>query len=124
MGKLGKWADDQRDYIKLRDGDSMIVEFLGWKIVPNRQDPEKQCIRYTFGIGDQVKTFDSQSTALADLMDEVEEGETVEITRTGKGFDTKYTVERMGEKAPLEKKDLKKAAKKIKKKNPKEDIPY
>ena len=95
MGKLRAWADDQRDYIKMKDGDSIIVEFLGFKIVPGRLDPEKKVIRYTFGIDDKIKTFDSQSTALADLMDEIEEGQVVKITKTGEGFDTKYEVEPM-----------------------------
>lgn len=93
MGKLGKWADKNRTYVKLADGETISALYLGYKIIPSRLDPEKETVQYDLEIGGDSKTFESRSLALADVFDGIEEGSLVKITRNGLGNKTKYTVE-------------------------------
>lgn len=97
MGDLKAWADDQSEFIKLGDGDSVIGVFVGFEQIPNRFDPKKQSIRYTLEVEGtngkaSEKFFESGSANVARQFDAVEAGDLVKISRTGEGTSTKYEI--------------------------------
>jgi hypothetical protein len=90
MGELKDFAKDNSKYITFEDGEAFEGVFEGWKkVLKDSFGEEKEYIRYKIN----GKTFDSMSGSLANQMDGVPSGTKVRITRTGKGTDTKYTVE-------------------------------
>jgi len=91
MGKLKEWADDQRDYIKIGDGEEVTVTYLDCKIIPNPLgDGETVC--YTFDVAGKEKTFNSMSARLADQMDGLKKGTVITISRHGVARQTSYDV--------------------------------
>jgi len=93
MGKLEKWAKEQQKYIKLQDGETLELKYLGYKFVQSSFDSEKEIIRYMFVIDGFEKPFDSGSTILAQDFDQIAINSMVTLSRKGKGNKTKYTVE-------------------------------
>lgn len=93
MGKLGEWANDQRGYFTLENGESIKVKFLSFRTKPSTFDPEKQVVEYKFQLEDgKTKTWDNGSAKTADKFDKVKEGQWVVLSRVGEGTKTEYFV--------------------------------
>ena len=88
---IGKdFAKRNSSFIKFDEHGVIEGVFKGMKSVLKEVfGEEKEVMRYKI----DDKTFDSQSTRLAELMDAVSIGSMVKITKTGQGMDTKYEVE-------------------------------
>jgi len=93
MGKLGDWANKNRVYLKIEDGETVSVLYLGCKVVQSSFDPEQETVQYSFEVGGDPKLFESRSLVFADKFDKIDEGSWVKITRNGKGRATEYKVE-------------------------------
>ena len=80
-------------FVKLADGDSIIVKLIECKSVPQQRDPEKETYRYTLEFQDgSKKFFESTSNGLLRKMADVM-GKDIQITRDGEGPDTRYDVD-------------------------------
>lgn len=101
MGKLGKWAYETSEWLRIADGETVTVTFLGFEIVKSSRDPDKELIRYALDVGGLKKSLESRSFYLAEQMDQIKEGTVITITRTGGGSATKYEVGVVGEKEPV-----------------------
>lgn len=93
MGDLGKWVSDSSPYLRLKDGESVEAVYVGFKMIQDTFNPEKEKVRYILEVDGQTKYFDSGSTKVALVFDDVSEGQEVKITAKGMARDRKYTVE-------------------------------
>lgn len=99
-GKLKDWADQQTNYIKLADGESIAGQYVGFQMIANKFDPKKESVRYILLVEGEEKYFESGSAAVARQFDGLSENERIQITRKGEGNETKYTIKSVGAPAP------------------------
>lgn len=97
MGKLRDWADSLSPYIRLEDGGSFVGQYIGFKIMPNRFDLNKNVAQYTFLKDGQEKVFENGSSRIAYEFDKIKEGVFVKITRTGEGQKTTYQIQQVSD---------------------------
>lgn len=96
---LKDWADKQSPFIRLTDGEVFVGKYVGWEEVPNRFDPKKKIIKYSFVNDDgEEKSFENGSTNTAYQFHDVLEGSRVELMRIGEGQKTKYYVKEVVDK--------------------------
>lgn len=89
MGVGKEFAKRNSSFIKFDEQGKIEGVFNGMKpVIKDTFGEEKEVMRYKI----DDKTFDSQSVKLAELMDGVELGKRVVITKTGEGMETKYEV--------------------------------
>lgn len=110
MGLLGDRARQQSKFLMLDKGDSVVVQYVGFKFVTNRQDPTKEDVLYEFKEQGSQKFWTNGSARVMRKMDHAQVGEWVRISRekaikqdgmedTSK---SKYVVEVLGDKPPAE----------------------
>ena len=92
MGKLAKWAKDNSEWLRIANGEKVIVKYLGYKIVSSRFEEDQETIRYVFDVDGIEKKFESRAFSLAETFDGIKEGTVVSLTRNGEGGATKYEV--------------------------------
>ena len=103
MGKLNDWAKSNSPFLSLEDGDTVKVEYIGYKLMQDRRDvnKEKPVYKVALILGDgskMVKMFETSAGSVARFFDPLSDesgkakkaGILVQITRTGEGPDTKY----------------------------------
>lgn len=108
MGLLGDRALASSKFLMLDKGESVAVQFVGFKFVPNRQDPSKEDVLYEFKQKGYQKFWTNGSANVMRKMDYVNPGEWVKITRAPKlktdGTEdltkSKYVVEVLGDQPP------------------------
>lgn len=82
MGDLGKWAKERSPFVILADDETIKAKYMGFKIVPNRFDPEKETVRYLLEVDGVQKPWENGQNAVARVMDALAKGTWVSITRT------------------------------------------
>lgn len=107
MGKLGAWAKDNSPFLSLDDGETVQVEYLGYKMVQDRRDANKEKPVYKMAWlqpdgSKVVKLFETSAGNVAKFFDPLSDelGKAkkitmVSITRHGVGTDTKYKLVEM-----------------------------
>lgn len=93
MVDLNKWAKDHQTYLKIMEGEPVTCKVIGYEAFVDKENEDRDKIRYFFEVGGQEKILESQSIGLAEEMAKANEGDWIKITRTGKGRQTRYTVE-------------------------------
>jgi len=93
MFDLNKWAKDHQTYLKIIEGEPVTCRLLGYEEFIDKDNQDREKIRYFFEVDGKEKTLESQSTALAEEMAKAQKGDWLTITRTGKGRQTRYEVE-------------------------------
>ena len=124
MGKLKDFAFRTSEFLKIKDGEPVIVELVKFEVFIDHDNEDREKVRYTFLVDGIEKKLESQSIGLAEQMDGVKPGETVKITRTGAGRNTRYEVEGMVKPKGQTGEVLEKTEKKKKTKNPVKDVPF
>lgn len=97
---LKQWAKDNTKFLKILNGETFEGFYMGFNIVPNTFDPDKQSIQYKLKYTDceNIVYWTNGSTSVANAMSNFEEGDVITISRTGSGtHDTKYEIKRKGE---------------------------
>jgi len=92
MVNLTKWAKDHQTYLKIIEGEPVTCKLLGYEEFIDKDNEDREKIRYFLEVGGQEKVLESQSIGLAEEMAKAKKGDWVMITRTGKGRATRYTV--------------------------------
>lgn len=92
MGKLKDWAIKNAQYLKIEADVDIFFKFIGFESFVDKDNDDKAKVRYHVECGGFEKSFESQSIALAEKMDEFEEGDWVKLKKTGTGRNTKYEV--------------------------------
>lgn len=105
MGELKDWAVKQSPFITIDTDQSIMVKYLGFKMVPNRFDVDKETVRYLFELPDgEQKPWENGQLQVAKVFDEIAKGTMVKITRTGEGQKTRYEIEEVDSKGNVTKK--------------------
>ncbi len=105
MGELKDWAVKQSPFITIDTGESIVVKYLGFKMVPNRFDVDKETVRYLFELPDgEQKPWENGQLQVARVLDEIVKGTMIKITRTGEGQKTRYEIEEVDSKGNILKK--------------------
>lgn len=85
-------ADKKSAYIKFEDSAPVVMTFIVAELVDDQFAPGSKTIRYTVEVDGVNKSFNSKSAGLARQMKKVEPGTEIEISKSGSGFKTKWTV--------------------------------
>lgn len=82
MGILADEVKKRSPYLQVEDGESVVAIYRGFKMVPSSFNPEEDIFRFTLGIGEEEKFWDTGSNKVAMVFDHVKEGEEVKITKS------------------------------------------
>ena len=94
IGILKDWAIKQSPFITIDTDESIVVKYMGFKMVPNRFDVDKETVRYLFELPDgEQKPWENGQLEVAKEFDEIEKGTSVRISRTGEAAKTRYEIE-------------------------------
>ena len=105
MGDLKDWAVKQSPFITIDKDESIVVKYMGFKMVPNRFDVDKETVRYLFELPDgEQKPWENGQLQVAKEFDAIEKGTMVKITRTGEAAKTRYEIELVDSKGNVIKK--------------------
>ena len=83
MGDLTTWVKENSPYVRLKDGESMTGKYMGFSTVQDTFNPLKEKIRYHIEVDGKMKFFDSGSSRLALVFDEIEKGKLITLTSEG-----------------------------------------
>ena len=87
-----KWADENAQYIKFGEGESVTCKYLRAEPFVDKENEDRPKVRYYLEVGGREKIFESQSLGLANQMGPEFCGKWLSIKRTGKGKGTRYEV--------------------------------
>lgn len=90
---LGDWAKKHRLYLKLEEGVALTCKFLDAEAFVDKENEDRDKIRYKLEVDGSEKLLESQSIGLAEAMGKVKKGDWIAIMRMGKGRQTRYEVE-------------------------------
>ena len=94
MGELAKYAQENSKFLRVPAGAKIKAKYLGHKIVQSRWDEDETTVRYFFDVDGTEKQMESKSLKLAELLDTIEVGEEIEISREGEGAQTSWKVKK------------------------------
>lgn len=89
---LKEWAQKHKTYLKLEENEPVICRFKGFEEFIDKENDDKDKVRYFLIVGDDEKVLESQSIGLAESMSNIKEGEYISIKRMGQGRNTRYEV--------------------------------
>lgn len=90
MSDLKSFIETSSTFLHIADGEEVHCQYLGYKVVTSRFDPDVETVRYTFVVNGNEKTFESRSVTLAEAFDALAEGCFIILSRKGEGNKTKY----------------------------------
>ena len=90
MGKLLELAKKMSTFLKVLPGEEAHVVYVGFKEIPNKFDPEKNTIQYTFMVDGQKKFWENGSPKVAIFFDDKLEGDIISIKNNGDEKKAKY----------------------------------
>lgn len=105
MGRLAEWSKANSPFLNMGDGETVTVEYLGYKMMQDRRDASKEKPVYKValalpdGSGKVVKMFETSAGSVAKFFDTLSDDATgkakkagimVKIVRNGEGTETKY----------------------------------
>ena len=114
MGELTDWAKKQSPFVTISEGETVIVKYLGFKMVANRFDTDKETVRYLFELQDGTeKPWENGQVQVAKDFDDVKKNDWIKISREGEGQKTRYSIVVLSEKEVAE--EVERLAKEAKK---------
>lgn len=81
MGAAADAAKGNSKFLKLEKGETVVVEFLSYEIIPSNLDPDKKQIQCKLRWRDDVKYWNSGNSDIMMFFDELPKGSLVEIKR-------------------------------------------
>jgi hypothetical protein len=99
MKSLSEFAQAKSKWVSMEDGKPYSGIYRGYTYF--NKDNNGDLVEYARYLIEDLKdnvvrNLDSASAGLAKQMAPIKQGQTIKLTRTGKGFDTKWKVENMG----------------------------
>lgn len=91
----GDWAKISAKFISVEIGEEVEVIYRGFKIVPDKFNPEKECIQYTFETEWGNKLFESKSLTIARAIDTVKIGDKIKLRKEKFGDKGRYVIEKV-----------------------------
>ena len=95
--------DRNKPFVKLDKG-PVIGIYKGSKMVDSEHKKGEKAMRYAIEVEGVAKTFDTSSERMARAMlaSKAVAGDKIQIVRTGEGYDTQYSVQKVEEEKPTE----------------------
>jgi hypothetical protein len=90
MGQLANLASKMSTFLKVRPGETVTALYKGFRVIPNKFDPEKETIQYSLEVDGSKKFWETGSLSVAYFFDGVKEGEIVEIKNVGDERKSKF----------------------------------
>jgi len=90
MGKLSEIAKRLSNYLKVLPDEEVQVVYVGFKEIPNKFDPEKNTVQYSFMVDGVKKYWENGSPKVALFFDDKQEGDIVSIKNVGDDKKAKY----------------------------------
>lgn len=92
---LKQWAKENSKFLKIEDGETVNVKYMGYVMALNQKQEEVPCFKFQTEDG-KVKLLQSQNSAFIEAFDEetgkFKKGDFVNITRTGVMQQTRYEI--------------------------------
>lgn len=95
MGQdLKSFVKNNRKFYKFADGETGTFIYRGFKVVPDRFNPDGETVVYSLQevTGEKVYQWQNKSTKVAEQMANIAVGETIQIERKGADLKTSYIV--------------------------------
>ncbi len=81
MGQLADTAKKNSNFLKIEKGETVLVTFLSYRIVPSTMDPTKDTVQYKFSTEHGDKFWTNGNSAIMMFFDDLKAGSLVNITR-------------------------------------------
>lgn len=81
MGELKDMADKKGKWLKLNVGETIVAQYMGYKVVPSRFDPSEEAIQYHLKVDNIDKYWTTSSLSVMYQFDEVQIDDVVKISR-------------------------------------------
>jgi len=85
MGDLKNLAKRNSNFLKIDKGETVIVQYLSYRIIPSNLDPTKDTVQYRFNFEGKDKYWTNSNSTIMVFFDDLKQGTWVKITR-GKWF--------------------------------------
>lgn len=105
MGELANAAKRNSNFLRIQKGETVLVRYDGYRLIPNKQDPNKEVAQYIVNDNGAKKFWDNSNSKIMFFFDVLPIGSWVKITRgkalTPDGLEdttkSTYTVEKVEE---------------------------
>lgn len=81
MGELANTAKKNSNFLKLEKGETAIVTYLSFRVVPSSMDPTKDTVQYKFATEHGDKFWTNGNSGIMMFFDDLKGGETIAIKR-------------------------------------------
>ena len=81
MGALADTAKKNSNFFKIEKGETMVVTYVDYRIIPSTMDPTKDSVQYRFATEFGDKFWTNGSGPIMLFFDSIEKGTVVSITR-------------------------------------------
>lgn len=81
MGQLADTAKKNSNFLKMNKGETILVTFLSYRVVPSSLDPTKDTVQYKFSTEHGDKFWTNGNSSIMMFFDELAAGTKVLITR-------------------------------------------
>jgi hypothetical protein len=96
MSELIDWAKANSPWLRMIDGEEVVVKYTGHEFIPDAFDPTKKKVRYLLEIEDgSVKFWDTGSGKTAFFFGALKEGAYVKISASGEGLKRRYELDQV-----------------------------
>lgn len=99
MKDLNSYIKDNSKHFKIEDGETVVMIYKGFSIVPDRFNPGQETVSYLLQYPDTKKAtnWNKGSLKVAAQMKSIQVGEWISITRFGEGMQTTYKIKKVEE---------------------------
>ena len=82
MGELARLAQKNSKFLKIEKGKHVIVQYMGFQTIPNRNNPDLVSIQYKVCLSDgDFKYWENSSSKVMIFFDKLKTGDMVKIMR-------------------------------------------
>lgn len=81
MGDLARLSKSNSNFLKIDKGETVLVQYLDYRIIPSNLDPTKDTVQYRFEFDGKIKFWTNSSSGVMMVFDELKKGSWVKISR-------------------------------------------
>lgn len=85
-------VDKMSPYFRVAPGEEKTVQYMGFRMIPNKFDPEKDTFQYTLMVDNTKKFWETGSPAVAYAFDKMQEGDIASVKNIGVDKKPKYQI--------------------------------
>jgi hypothetical protein len=92
---LNEFIESNSKFLSFEENVPVRMKYLGCEICTSSFDPKKEVVVYTMEIEGKEKLWRTSSLHVSKAFAKLEKGDFVEISRTGDGRSTRYTIRKI-----------------------------